>query len=50
MEEMRALLTNGTWKVVDLPENQKVVGSKWLFMVKYKANGDIESYKPRLVA
>lgn len=50
MEEMRALHMNGTWEVVDLLENQKVVGSKWIFTVKYKANGDIERYRTQLVA
>ncbi|KAH9735881.1 protein kinase domain-containing protein [Citrus sinensis] len=49
-EEMRALHDNGTWEVVDLPKGKKVVGSKWVFTVKYKADGEVEKYKARLVA
>ncbi|KAH9668313.1 hypothetical protein KPL70_021366 [Citrus sinensis] len=49
-EEMRALHDNGTWEVVDLPKGKKVVGSKWIFTVKYKANREVERYKARLVA
>lgn len=50
LEEMRAPYANGTWEIVDMPENQKVVGSKWVFTVKYEADGSIERYKARLVA
>ena len=33
-----------------LPRGKKPVGCKWVFIVKYKADGTVERYKPRLVA
>ena len=50
LEEMNALRKNGTWELVDLPRDKKIVGCKWVFSVKYKADGSIERYKARLVA
>ena len=49
-EEMNALKKNGTWEVVDLPREKKVVGCKWVFTIKSKADGSVERYKTRLVA
>lgn len=37
-------------ELVELPENKKVVGSKWIFTTKHRADGSIERYKARLVA
>ncbi|RVW70212.1 Retrovirus-related Pol polyprotein from transposon TNT 1-94 [Vitis vinifera] len=48
-EEMKALLKNKTWILVSLPEGHKIVGCKWVFSIKYKADGSIERYKARLV-
>ena len=49
-EEMEALLKNKTWILVSLPEGHKTMGCKWVFSIKYKADGSIERYKVRLVA
>ena len=48
-EEMKSLQRNATWEVVDLPTGKKHVGCRWIFSVKYKADGDIERFKARLV-
>jgi hypothetical protein len=49
-EEMEALQKNNTWKLVPLPEGKKIVGCRWVFSVKHKADGSVERYKARLVA
>ncbi|CAL9019450.1 unnamed protein product [Prunus brigantina] len=48
--EMEALQKNNTWDIVDLPKRMKPVGCKWVFTVKYNADGTVERYKARLVA
>uniref|UniRef100_A0A803QBK1 Reverse transcriptase Ty1/copia-type domain-containing protein n=1 Tax=Cannabis sativa TaxID=3483 RepID=A0A803QBK1_CANSA len=50
IEEMNALGRSGTWEIVNLPKGKKIVGCRWIFTVKYKADGSIERYKARLVA
>ncbi|EXB88426.1 Retrovirus-related Pol polyprotein from transposon TNT 1-94 [Morus notabilis] len=47
---MRALERNHTWDVVRRPREKALVGCKWVFTVKYKADGSIERYKACLVA
>ena len=49
-EKIKALETNGTWELIELPLGKSIVRCKWIFNVKYKANGNIERYKARLVA
>ncbi|KAK1368489.1 hypothetical protein POM88_034581 [Heracleum sosnowskyi] len=48
--ELTALEANKTWIVISLPPHKSVVGCKWLFKVKYNADGLVERYKARLVA
>ncbi|MFS8020746.1 putative RNA-directed DNA polymerase [Helianthus anomalus] len=41
--EMEALLRNKTWELVDLPNNRKPIGCKWIYKIKYSANGELQS-------
>ena len=49
-EEFSALMHNGTWTLVPLKPHMNLVGCKWVFHFKRKADGTIERYKARLVA
>uniref|UniRef100_A0A2N9HHN1 Reverse transcriptase Ty1/copia-type domain-containing protein n=1 Tax=Fagus sylvatica TaxID=28930 RepID=A0A2N9HHN1_FAGSY len=48
--EFTALLHNGTWKLVPPKPTMNLVGCKWVFRIKRKADGSTERYKARLVA
>ncbi|CAN1266026.1 Retrovirus-related Pol polyprotein from transposon TNT 1-94 [Linum perenne] len=48
--ELNSLHTTNTWSLVSLPPNKKAIGCKWVYKIKYKADGSIERYKARLVA
>ena len=48
--EYRSLMENEAWELVELPENKKAIGCKWVFKTKFNADGEIERYKSRLVA
>lgn len=49
-EEIAAMHSNQTWTIVPKPIDRNVVGSKWVYKMKYRADGSIERYKARLVA
>ena len=49
-EEMTALEKNGTWEMGPLPVGKKLIGSRWVFTIKYHSDGSIALYKARLVA
>ena len=49
-EEIRALEKNGTWELIELLEGKSPVKSKWIFTIKYKANGSVDRYKAQLIA
>nr|GEV14459.1 ribonuclease H-like domain-containing protein [Tanacetum cinerariifolium] len=47
--KMNALLRNGTWELVELPEGRKSIGSIWIYKIKFRSSGEIDT-KQRLVA
>ncbi|KAG6613799.1 Integrase catalytic core protein [Phytophthora cinnamomi] len=40
----------GVFRAAKLPNNQRAVGTKWVFKIKRNADGSIEKFKARLVA
>lgn len=48
--EIKALEDNKTWEIIDLPKGKNTIGSKWVYKIKFKANGEVERFKTRLVA
>nr|GEU60392.1 ribonuclease H-like domain-containing protein [Tanacetum cinerariifolium] len=48
--KMQSMKDNEAWDLVDLPLNDKTVGSKWLFERKTDMDGDVLPCKARLVA
>ena len=48
--EIKSIMYNHTWELVDLPPGAKTIGCKWIFKRKLKQDGSIEKYKARLVA
>ena len=49
-QELRTLIRFGTWEYVRRPIGRPVVTCKWVFSVKYGADGRVERFKARLVA
>ena len=47
--EIDALTANDTWELVVLPEGRKPIGSRWVFLIKRDAHGQVEQYKAQLV-
>jgi len=48
--EHQALLRNKTWHLVPSPKGKNVIGCKWVYKIKRRADGTIDRYKARLVA
>ncbi|MCO5554453.1 hypothetical protein L7F22_007983 [Adiantum nelumboides] len=48
--ELDSIEKNCTWELCDLPPGKNVIGTKWVYKLKHRADGSIERYKARLVA
>ena len=48
--EFDVLLHNGTWTLIPPTSTMNIVGCKWVFCFKRKADGSIDRHKARLVA
>jgi hypothetical protein len=49
-EKIQALYANITWTLVSFHHSMNVVGSRWVYRIKRRADGSIERYKMRLVS
>lgn len=49
-QEYSASQKNQTWSLVPKSPHMNVIGSKWVFKIKNKADGTIDRYKARLMA
>ena len=47
--EITALESNHTWDLTDLPPGKKAINCKWVYKLKFRADGTLERYKARLV-
>lgn len=50
VEEYSAIMVNDVWEVVPRPQDRSVVGSRWIYKVKYVADDSAEKYKDKFVA
>ncbi|XP_019057757.1 PREDICTED: uncharacterized protein LOC109116561 [Tarenaya hassleriana] len=48
--ELNALTRTQTWEIVPLPSGKNPIGCKWVYKVKFNADGSIDKHKARLVA
>ncbi|RDY04531.1 hypothetical protein CR513_11749, partial [Mucuna pruriens] len=49
-DELKSMQDNDIWDLVELPEDVKTIGCKWIFKTKKYSKGNIDRYKTRLVA
>ena len=48
--KLHALQMNKTWTLTTFPPHKVAIGCRWVYKIKYNADGSIEQYKSRLVA
>jgi hypothetical protein len=49
-EEIAAMKRNDSWSLIKRTPDMNVIGSKWVYNIKYKSDGTVEKFKARLVA
>ena len=50
VDEYSSIMTNDVWEIVPRPQNRSIVGSRWIYKIKYVADGSIEKFKARFLA
>ncbi|KAJ9553286.1 LOW QUALITY PROTEIN: hypothetical protein OSB04_017331 [Centaurea solstitialis] len=48
--EMQSMYDNQVWELTDLPQHYRAVGRKWVFKKKTDMDGNVHTFKDRLVA
>ena len=48
--EMESMYSNSVWELVDLPNEVRPIGCKWIYKRKRGVDGKVETLKARLVA
>lgn len=48
--EYNSLISNNTWELDAPPPDIKVLGGKWVYKIKFNADGTVDRYKARWVA
>ena len=48
--EFQSLQKNHTWTLYNLPIGKKPISCKWVYKLKYKADGTLDKYNAHLVA
>jgi len=49
VEEYNSIMVNYVWEVVPRPQDKLVVGSRWIYNIKYAVVGSVEKYKARFL-
>ena len=49
-DEFNALMQNKTWELIPRQPSMHVVDNKWIFRLKYNADGSVQRHRARLVA
>eukprot|EP00253_Pinus_taeda_P032168 PITA_32168 len=50
VEEYSSIMTNDVQAMVPKPKDRSVVGSRWIYKIKYAIDGSVKKYKARFVA
>ena len=50
VHELKMLKEKGVFEVVPRPQGKNIIGSKWVYAVKWKEDGMVERRKARTVA
>eukprot|EP00253_Pinus_taeda_P031336 PITA_31336 len=50
VEEYNSIMVNDVWEVVPRPQDRSMVGSRWIYKIKYAADDSVEKYKATFMA